>query len=40
MKEDVGNSTKLANINVDQMQMFVIINKDGIIINADVNAKK
>ena len=25
--------------NIDQMQVFVIINKDGMKINADVNAK-
>ena len=30
---------KLVNVNVDQMQVFVIINKDGIMINADEYAK-
>ena len=30
---------KLVNRNVDQMQVFVTINKDGMKINADVNAK-
>ena len=30
---------KRASANVDQMQVFVIINKDGMKINADVNAK-
>ena len=30
---------KLANLNVDQMQVFAIINKDEIKISADVNAK-
>ena len=30
---------KLKSANVDQMQVFVIINKDGMKINADVNAK-
>ena len=30
---------KLESANVDLMQVFVIINKDGIKINADVNAK-
>ena len=30
---------KLAHVNVDQMQMFVIINSVGIMINADVNVK-
>ena len=30
---------KRASANVDQMPVFVIINKDGMKINADVNAK-
>ena len=30
---------KLIKVNVNYMQVFVIINKDGIMINADVNAK-
>ena len=30
---------KLESASVDLMQVFVIINKDGIKINADVNAK-
>ena len=30
---------KLVNVNVDKMQVFVIIDKDGIMINVDVNAK-
>ena len=30
---------KLVNVNVDQMQAFVMINKDRIMINADVNVK-
>ena len=30
---------KLVSANVDQMQVFVIINKDGVKINADVNVK-
>ena len=30
---------KLVNVNVDQMQLFVIINKDGIKINAGLNVK-
>ena len=30
---------KLVSANVDLMQVFVIINKDGIKINADVNVK-
>ena len=43
MKQDIKYSRKLANVNVDQMQVFVIINKiinkGGIKINADVNVK-
>ena len=39
MKQDISNAMKLVNKNVDQMQMFVIINNVGIIINADVNFK-
>ena len=31
---------KLVNANVDYRQVFVIINKDGIKINAGVNVKK
>ena len=30
---------KLVSANVDQMQVFRIINKDGMKVNADVNAK-
>ena len=30
---------KLVSVNVDQMHVFIIINKDGMKINADVNAK-
>ena len=39
MKQDTQNGMKLVNVNVDQMQVFVIINKVGIMMNADVNAK-
>ena len=39
MKQDIQNDMKLVNVNVDQMQVFVIINKDGMKINADVNVK-
>ena len=39
MKQDIKNGMKLVNANVDQMQVFVIINNAGIMINADVNAK-
>ena len=38
MKQDIQNGTKRVNINVDQMQVFVMINNIGIMINADVNA--
>ena len=30
---------KLVNVNVDQIQAFVVINNVGIMINADMNAK-
>ena len=39
MKQDIQNDMKLVKVNVDQMHVFVIINKDGMKINADVNAK-
>ena len=39
MKQDTQNGMKHINVNVDQMQAFVIINKSGIIINTGVNAK-
>ena len=39
MKQDIQDNIKLANVNVDQMQVFVIINNVGIKINADVNVK-
>ena len=39
MKQDIYNSMKLVNTNVDYMQVFAIINKDEMKINADVNAK-
>ena len=39
MKQDLQNGMKHVSENVDQMQLFVIINKVGIKINADVNAK-
>ena len=39
MKQDTQNGMKFLNANWDFMQVFVIINKDGIRINADVNAK-
>ena len=39
MKQDIYNDMKLVNVNVDQMQLFVIINNVGTKINVDVNAK-
>ena len=39
MKQDMQNGMKLVSVNVDQMQVFVTINKDGMKINAVVNAK-
>ena len=39
MKQDIYNGMKLINVNVDQMQLFVIINNIGIKINADENVK-
>ena len=38
MKQDTQNDMKLVKVNVDQMHVFVIINKDGMKVNADVNA--
>ena len=39
MKQDIQNGMERKNVNVDQMDVFVIINKDGIKINANVNVK-
>ena len=39
MKQDTKNSMKRVNANLHQIQVFVIINKGGMKINADVNAK-
>ena len=39
MKQDLQNGMKNVNVNVDQMQLFVIINNDGTKINVDVNVK-
>ena len=39
MKQHIYNGMKTVNVNVDQVQLFVIINKYGIMIHADVNAK-
>ena len=38
MKQDTQNDMKLVKVNVDQMHVFAIINKDGMKVNADVNA--
>ena len=39
MKQDMYLDMRLVHVNVDQMQVFVIIKKVGIMIRADVNAK-
>ena len=39
MKRDTQNSMERVNANVDQMQVFAIINKGGMKINAGVNVK-
>ena len=39
MKQDIYLGMKLVNVNVDQMQVSVVINNVGIMINVDVNAK-
>ena len=39
MKQDTQDDMKPVSVNVDQMQAFVILNKDGMMINAGVNAK-
>ena len=39
MKQDTQNDMELLNVNVYLMLVFVIIKKDGIMINADVNQK-
>ena len=39
MKEDTQNDMKRVSVNVDQMQMFVIINNVRMMINAGVKAK-
>ena len=38
MKQGLQNGMKHVSVNVDQMQLFVVINNVGIKINADVNA--
>ena len=37
MKQVIQNGLKLVNVNVDQMQVFVIINSVRKVVNADVN---
>ena len=39
MKQDTQNDMELLNVNVYLMLVFVVIKKDGIMINADVNQK-
>ena len=39
MKQDMCFGLRLVHVNVDQMQVFVIINNVGIMKNADVNDK-
>ena len=39
MKQDIQNDKKRAGVNVDQMQLFVMINNVGIMRNADPNVK-
>ena len=39
MKLDFKNGMKNVSANVDQTQLFVIMNNDGIKINVDVNVK-
>ena len=39
MNHNTSNGMKILSANVDYMQVFVIINKDEIKINADVNVK-
>ena len=39
MKQEIQNGMKFANVNVDQMQVFVMIGNVRIMINANVNAK-
>ena len=39
MKQDTYNGMKRVNENVDYMQAFVTLSKDGIMINAGVNVK-
>ena len=40
MKQDIQNDMNLVNTNADQMPVFVIIKKVGIMKNVDVNVKE
>ena len=39
MKRDIQNGMKLVNVYVDQMELSVIVNNDGMKINVGVNVK-
>ena len=39
MKQDLQNGMKNVTVNVDKMQLFIIINNDGIKIDVDVNVQ-
>ena len=39
MKQGIQNGMKLANVNVDQIKVFVILNNVGMKINVGVNVK-
>ena len=39
MKPDTQNGMKRLSVNLDQMQVFVIINNVGMMINVDANVK-
>ena len=38
MKQDTQNDMKHVSVNIDQMQVFVIMNNVGMMINAGTNA--
>ena len=39
MKRDIQNGIKLVSVYVDQVKLFVKVNKDGMKTNVDANAK-
>ena len=39
MKQDIQNGMKVVSVNVDQMEVFKIINNAGVKISVDVNVK-